>query len=96
MSIDNTIDKFNEFELLNVPVNAAVYCKAIEDVSRFVIDLINCLVPVSPILSGFFAVYLLRMPAVRNVLGEYGSYCASKAAVGIVIDETLQFFRFNK
>lgn len=86
MSIGNMIDKFNEFELLDVPVGAAVYYKAAEQISDFVVELIDHFVPVPPILSGFAASYLFRLHGVEDFLGKYGSYYASMAAAGSAID----------
>lgn len=89
MSIGNTIDRFNEFELLNIPIGAAVYYKAIEQITDFTTELIDHFVPVPPAISGLLAAWLFRLPAVENFLGQYGSYYASMAAAGSALDETL-------
>ena len=86
MAFGNMLDKFNEFEVMDIPIGAAVYYKAVEQLSDFVIDLIDHFVPVPPIVSGFAASYLFRLNPVQDFLGKYGSYYASMAAAGSAID----------
>ena len=86
MSFGNMLDKFNEFELLDIPIGAAVYYKAVEQVSDFVVELIDHFLPVPPIISGLAASYLFRLNPVQDFLGKYGSYYASMAAAGSAID----------
>jgi len=86
MAFGNMLDKFNEFELLDIPIGAAVYYKAVEQLSDFVIDIIDHFLPVPPIVSGLAASYLFRLHGVEDFLGKYGSYYASMAAAGSAID----------
>lgn len=85
--IGNYLDKFNEFEVANVPVGAGVWYKAVEQVSKFATDVVSHVLPmVPPIVSGGLAAWLLRHPKVEDFLGKYGSYYASMAAAGNAID----------
>ena len=86
MSIGSMLDKANSFEIMNVPVGAAIYYKAIEQVANFVTDMIDHVVPVPPLVSGSLAAWGLRLPVVQDFLGKYGSYYASMAAAGTAID----------
>ena len=81
------LDRFNEFEVANIPVGAGVWYKAVEQVSKFTTDLISHVLPmVPPIVTGGIAAWLLRHPKVEDFLGRYGSYYASMAAAGNAID----------
>jgi len=88
--IGEYLDKFNEFEIANIPVGAGVWYKSAEQVAKFVTDVISHVLPmVPPIVSGGVAAWLLRHPKVQDFLGKYGSYYASMAAAGNAIDEQI-------
>ncbi len=87
MDIGRSVDRLTEFQVANVPVGAGVYYIAIKQVADFVSDLISSFVPVPPVVSGAAAAWLLRLPQVERILGQYGSYYASMAAVGSAIDQ---------
>ncbi|RLB11534.1 MAG: hypothetical protein DRG27_01000 [Deltaproteobacteria bacterium] len=90
--IGEYLDKFNEFEIANIPVGAGVWYKSAEQVAKFVTDVISHVLPmVPPIVSGGVAAWLLRHPKVQDFLGKYGSYYASMAAAGNAIDEQIGF-----
>lgn len=89
-NIGEMLDRFNEFEFANIPVGAGIWYKSVEQVAKFVTDVVNHIFPmVPPIITGGVAAWLLRHPKVQEFLGKYGSYYASMAAAGNAIDEQI-------